>query len=603
MGKLPSMPGKAQIRRTEQVQFSGLRHYENCSDGEIYDMRNMVCDKYPILSTRKERGRIVPPNTGAEQIYADNGVILTICDHTLYYNGIPLLYDVAGGENSRFVRFGNRVVLMPDKLLLNLTYRVRGFAGKDQMPQEPSEGDCYAVWNDWGECKLMVWQNGAWADGGYFGEKIENTTGFAIPAYFEKGTINGKEAKANTIRFVGLSFTENTGPAAWKEGDGVTIEGCSRMPKNNKLAIIREIDQDSDGNLIFRFSENCFAMEEEEDGTAVESFLEDGITVKRTMPDMDVLFEHGNRLWGAKGKEIYASKIGDPRNWNSFDSLSSDSWYLATQGKGEFTAGISYGGYPRFFKEGGMVTVYGSVPSAFQTMEQALLGVKKGEEKSLTHCNNLLFWNSPKGMVIYNGSSAALQEQVFGDWKLQEVRGGGDLRYAYFSADIGIHPLSDTEREYGIFRFDTERQLWSKEDDVPIKSLSFDRGILYGLLSSGEIVVLNGEDPGYGEPGEGPFFSYVEFGDFTAGTMSRKGMSRICLRLEVAEEAEVEIFIQYDSSGEWIGLRKVESIRKGTVPIPIIPRRCDHYRLRLEGYGQWKLHGIEKERYFGSDQF
>ncbi len=601
MGKLPSMPRKDRIYKTEQLAFAGLRHFENCTDGEIYDMENMVCDEYPGLRTRKERAGIASVGEGVRQIYADNGAILSVRDNCLYYNDLLMVHDIL--DWGTFVRFGNRVVMMPDKILLNLNYKILGFGDPENMPESPEEGDCYAVLDQWGEYKLMIWHEGQWTDGGYFAEDMEFTTMFAIPAYFENGRIYNKEAKANTLRFVGLPLSENTGPGRLKEGDGVQIEGCTVKSQNNKIAIIREIDEDGDGNMVLRFSEYCFAMPEGEDGTMVDSFREEGIVVKRTMPDMEILFEHGNRLWGAKGKEIFASKVGDPRNWNCIDGLASDSWYLATQGKGEFTAGVSYG-YPRFFKEGSMVTVYGSVPSGYQTTEQQILGVKRGEQRSLVQCNGLLFWNSPKGMVIYNGSTVALQEQALGDFELESMIGCGEERYVYFGGYIGRNPVINHVKIAGILRFDTERQLWSREAcNMELRCMSFDQGVLYGLYRTGDIVVLNGGETEREKQWEGAFESFVEFGDFTEGTGSRKGVSRLRLRLSVEKDSYVGVLIRYGSAEEWKSLRRIEHQGKETITIPIVPRRCDHYRIRLEGYGQWKLYSMERERYFGTDMF
>ena len=598
MGKLPSMPRKDKIYTTEQVSFGGLRHFANCGEGEIYDMENMVCDEYPALSVRKERTGIESIGESVQQIYADNGVILSVRDNCLYYNDLLMAHDIP--YRTKFVRFGNRVVMMPGKCLLNLNYKILGFADPENMPESPGEEDCYAVLDQWGEYKLMIYHEGNWTDGGYFAEDIEFTTMFAIPAYFENGKINNKEAKANTLRFVGLPLSENTGPSRLKEGDAVQIEGCTVKSQNNKIAIIREITEDENGNMVLCFSEYCFSLPEE-DGTMVESYREDGVIVKRTMPDVEILFEHGNRLWGAKGKEIFASKVGDPRNWNSFDGLASDSWYLASQGKGEVTAGISYG-YPRFFKEGSMMTVYGSVPSAYQITEQQILGVKAGEDKSLIQCNGLLLWLSPKGMVIYNGSTVALQEQALGDYELQEIIGCGDERYAFFGGYLGKRISG--KKVQSILRFDTEKKLWTKESNSPgIDCMTFDDGAVYGLLLGGQVKVLNGGKVTGANQQEGAIDSYVEFGDFTEGTGKRKGVSRLRIRLSVEKESYVRLLIRYDSEGEWKSLRRIEHQGKGIVSVPVIPRRCDHYRIRLEGCGQWKLYGMERERYFGTDVF
>jgi len=605
VGKLPSMPRKDRIYKTETLAFGGLRHFENCGEGEIYDMENMVCDGYPGISTRTERERIATVSESVSQIYMDNGATLSIDKGGLWYNGMDMGLNLERRDMRRawFVRFGNRVVLMPFGILLNISYKILGFAEERNYPPDAEEGDCYAVPTEYATYKLMVRKGEEWKNAGWFAESMAFSSVTKAAAFFENGKLYGKDAKANTIRFESLELSALTGPGGLKEGDAVTIEGCTAVSGNNKTAIIREIGEDENGNGILRFSEYCFSMPEGEDGTAAESCREEGVLIKRTVPDMDILFEHGNRLWGAKGKELFASKLGDPRNWNSYDGLASDSWYLATQGQGEFTAGVSYG-YPRFFKEGSMVTVYGSVPSGFQTTEQQTLGVKRGEERSLVQCNGQLFWNSPKGMVIYHGGTAALQDQTLGDFEIESVIGCGDERYAYFWAYIGRHPLLAHLKLQAVLRFDTVRQVWTKENcAVGCRCLTFDQGAVYCLNTLGEVEVLNGAVTESDEAREELFASYVEFGDFTEGTGNRKGVSRLRLRLSVEAESYVKVKIQYDSDGEWKPIRQVGYCGKGTVTIPIIPRRCDHYRIRLEGVGHWKMYGMERERYFGTDVF
>ena len=78
MAKLPGMPYLGSIRKYKQVQFGGLRHNVNCADGEIYDMENMSMDSYPYLTVREKRGRHIPAQGEATQIYADNGEMLIV---------------------------------------------------------------------------------------------------------------------------------------------------------------------------------------------------------------------------------------------------------------------------------------------------------------------------------------------------------------------------------------------------------------------------------------------------------------------------------------------------------------------------------------------
>ena len=55
MSKLPQIPYGSRLQKMTQVQFGGLRHNDNCADGEIYDMINLSSDHWPCLGTREPR--------------------------------------------------------------------------------------------------------------------------------------------------------------------------------------------------------------------------------------------------------------------------------------------------------------------------------------------------------------------------------------------------------------------------------------------------------------------------------------------------------------------------------------------------------------------
>lgn len=172
---------------------------------------------------------------------------------------------------------------------------------------------------------------------------------------FKDGTYAGEDAQANTIYAAGVDWADY-----FKVGDAVAISGCTAHTENNRTPIIREIDG---ANL--RFYENVFAL-----GEGQNSYTETGtLKIERTVPDLDMLFSSGNRIWGYKDNTICCCKLGDPFNWNVFDGLSTDAWSVETGDPGKFTGCVSYLGYPLFFKKGKIFKVYGSVPKDFQLIE------------------------------------------------------------------------------------------------------------------------------------------------------------------------------------------------------------------------------------------
>lgn len=593
MSKLPALPYGDSIGKTAQVRFGGLRHHINCGDGEFFDMENLTAENYPVLSVRKKRSiQDIPFSGTVKQIYADNGTILLVdAAGDIYYfdenwNGFE--YPIAKTKDPQsvmFVRFGDRVVMMPDKKILNMKYKIAGVRQSvEDLPESVSEGTAYAVGAQEPPFEIFVFMDGKWISNGNFSVPMEQHVETETITILD-GVLYGETATANSIAISDdIDLRE-----LFKVGDAVQIKGLEKVPQNNKTAIIREVEEH-----ILRFSDHCFRMPESESGEAANKYDETGIIrIERTVPDMDIIFGHENRLWGAKGKEIFASKLGDPYNWNCFDGLSTDSYYLQTQDKGEITAGISFG-YPRFFREDSMTTVYGAMPSAFQMQVTAIMGVKKREKLSLASVGGRLLWLSNNGMVLYDGDNVYLQDQVFGNWEMTSVLAQSDAARCYVKADIRSDPSAEGATMTALFCYDANLGLWTKEDDPGIKSMTYMDGKIYAI-SETKVIVIGGEGD------EDEVASYAEFGDFTDGSPNRKAVSKLQLRLEVAEGASLAVKIRYDSSGDWLTVKTVAAGKKRSVYLPVLPHRCDHYRLRLEGVGDWTLYSMARELYVGSE--
>ena len=103
-----------------------------------------------------------------------------------------------------------------------------------------------------------------------------------------------------------------------------------------------------------------------------------------------------------------------------------------------------------------------------------------------------------------------------------------------------------------------------------------------------------------GEPE--PFVSWkAETGILYYQYPDKKYISRFNIRAQMEEGAEMDVYIQYDSSGAWERKGRIKLKGTNTVTVPIRPRRCDHMRIRLEGKGMFRLFSVAKIISFGSD--
>ena len=311
---------------------------------------------------------------------------------------------------------------------------------------------------------------------------------------------------------------------------------------------------------------------------------------------MDFLCENENRVWGCKGDSIYASYLGNPFIWNNFEGLATDSFAVDVGSAGDFTAACSFMGYPMFFKEDHVYKVYGSKPSNFQVMGSARLGVKAGAAKSLAVAGEKLFYLSRSGVASCSGGMPEDISRAFGEMTYQNAVGGSDGRKYYIS-------MKEQETgAWGLFVFDTRTGLWHREDEIQALSFVWDNGSLVLLDSEGGMWLCN--PTGSTEPeGEEPeLASYVEFGDFIENSSDGKGFSKIQLRVELEPGAELSVKLKFDSEEGWQPLSVLQAApKKRSFILPMIPRRCDHWRLRLEGVGAWTLYSLSREYYAGSD--
>lgn len=406
---------------------------------------------------------------------------------------------------------------------------------------------------------------------------------FSGSVQIKNGTYAEESAEANTIKASG---------AAWADwfnvGDAVTISGCATHPENNLTIIIREIDGDE-----LRFYENSFVIDEGGDTETV--------TIARSVPDMDFICENENRLWGCRGDTIYASKLGDPLNWNVFDGISTDSYAVNVGSAGDFTACCGFLGYPVFFKEESIYKVYGSKPGNFQVMGSASLGVETGSDKSLAIAGETLFYLSRAGIVAYSGGIPQSIAAPFGTERYKNAVGGSDGVKYYVS-------MQDAGGAYTLFVFDTRRNLWHREDATQAVGFGWD-GELYMLTAAGDLNVIgNVRETPAGATQEAAVQSFVEFADFyessrysTARGANKKGTGKIQIRMELDANSSATVYIKFDSEESWTEVASVTTSVKRSWYLPIIPRRSDHFRIKIAGTGDWKLYSLSRESYFGSE--
>lgn len=364
-------------------------------------------------------------------------------------------------------------------------------------------------------------------------------------------------------------------------GDAVKFSGVNVSSLNNTTKIVQE----KTANTLVII-----------DADITSSFSDSSITVSRECPDFDFVCEFNNRLWACSNQnhEIYASKLGDPFNWNAFEGLSTDSYALTIGSDGDFTGCLSHQGYVVFFKEDYIHTIYGTKPSNFQLDTMQARGPMKGCEESLCRVDETVYYASRKGICSFQGSiPESISEKL-------------TIKYQRAIANQYNHKLFLNlydGNKWRLYVYDANlsnrrnMELWHKEDDLHMLMTAYGDGKLYYVDSDNELRTIY-DDEGYDNTMEW----FAESGVIEEQSMDRKKLHKIQFNVELDTDSLFEVYVKYDNSPEWIRVYSlIESEKKSRV-IPLRIGRCWHYRYKIHGIGKFKLYGIARTVEYGSDK-
>lgn len=447
---------------------------------------------------------------------------------------------------------------------------------KTQKPDNPANG---MRWRDTVTGKLYVWSAA-------YGQWIAQTQNYIYLSFYstdrlmegEYAYIGMRDGKRQTDLQGNYTVAPFDG---YKEGDAITLEGFG--DKYDSTYVISKVV--SDAALIL----NGFTDKKVTRSVAGDAVLK----TARKIPKLDFVIECNNRLWGCyygpkdendpAGEilnEIYCSALGDPMNWYKYEGTAMDSWTASVGAVGAWTGAAVYGGYPIFFKENTLIRVYGTAPSSFQTAEYKYRGVKEGSSESLAIVDEVLYYNSPDGVLAYSGGVPVKADAALGDVIYDDAVGGAFRGRYYMSA-------KDDGGKYVLLVYDTKLGMWYKEDDLHVRRFCRAGDTFYMVTGNGDVKALSGGS-------ESNFQWFAESGVIGYGDPYKKRLKKVKMRVILPTGSKLAVFVSYDDGdwepcGEWIGT--------GCEPYDIffIPQRCDRFRYRLSGEGECRIISIYRE--------
>lgn len=625
--KLPKPRMLTAAKRQLITTFYGLDRTDRCvedaSDGESYfsDMENGGSDSFPFAASRA--GRAVEKSLAAPC----NGLCgtdkLAYVDGTkLIYDGREVLTDLINGEK-QIVPFGAYLLVFPDAVYYNTVTgesgemddgaAQSGFVRENSFPDVRFyDGETEKTITDYSSIKsyISVEYSGDLSNdrvilepSKMFSDCVETLEiGSFASNYIVLGKKDGMLYYLYSADFTNADENWSAKNCVWKEISVIDVEIGTKLPSPFTDADI--------GNLWY----GSIKVNIEKRGThyyitnkrflSVMDIYENGgfkymITGwrRRNVPVMDYVTACDNRLFGCRmGAQVnadagtnvlYASALGDFKAWEQFQGISTDSWYAHCGESGPFTGACTYNGHPMFFKEDCAYILSGSYPPYSYTVLN-IDGVALGASRSLCEVDGALYYKSRNAVMRYTSSSLGSVSDRLGRLPDAVKAAAGGYSGKYYLSLEGT-----------VYVYDAKRGIWCKEDACGAVDFAVCGGELYIASSKADEI---GSYPIFRLDGATPTESDAAWSLTTPiigyGLPNRKYVSKVLVRMELGGDELPKVELSRDG-GAWEVLtcsayRNAAAERTGSMTIPIRPRRCETFRIRLSGTGAFKLTGITK---------
>ena len=561
-------------KQTDGVtRFTGLDHRPKVKQTAFWDMRNMSGEKLPVMAARKKRRYL--------RTLRDPGGLFAH-DSLCWVDGTGFFYDgervgaVTEGQK-QMVRMGAQVLIWPDAVYYNAQTGEFGQLGAKVYREEISCHICRADGEKYEDYTVSVEAPTEPTNGQYWIDTSETPTvmrdwssaqgmWMSVPTVYVKIEGDG----------IGKPFSQY---------DGVTISGMEVENLNGSFYLV---DRGDDWVIVTALLTEAHTQMAP-------------ITIERQIPEMDFVVELNNRLWGCSSKkhEIYASALGDPKNWNQFIGQATDSYAVTVGSAGDFTGAAAYMGHVFFFKEDCMHRIMGYKPANFEVATTDCRGVQKGSAKSLQLVNETMMHKSRKDVCRMGSSSPAGVSDALGDDVYTDAVAGGEHKRYHIC-------MRDQEGCPHVFVHDTESGSWVKEDELDVMEFATVDGELYALCHNGELWCMTGGGEAYAGNDshmEDEIEWMLDTGVIGIDDPYNRYLSRIQLYCNCEIGSKLIVEAKWDNVEDWREVYRAQKVMRQGMTIPYVPPRCRTIRLRLRGTGGFELYQIIKNTERGSDVY
>ena len=596
--------------------FYGYNHNKIIADGEMFDMKNLSGDDYPLLSLRKKRG-ISSYDTEGNDPVPLNGIhgrdqLVFIRGTDVYWNFVPVQGLNVSADSSmlpkKIVSFGAYVCIWPDKKYFN-TADLSDYGSMERLFSAESSGISLIMCRNNGTDYDMTQITPSSTEPANPTDGMLWVDESSSPAVLRQYMARAEEWMEIATTYIKI---QGTGiGSGLKEYDTVEISGLALGGEDPDPVVEEQVHTLNGSMIVYGCGENYIIV-----AGILSAAVETGDLAAGTvhadlkLPDLDFVVQSNNRLWGCKYgmvngevvNEIYASKLGDFRNWRNYMGLSTDSYTASVGTDGAFTGAITQRGYPVFFKENCIHRVSGMTPDSFTIQTTHCRGVQRGSWRSLAVVAENIYYKAREGIMVYDGNMPQIVSEQMGEELYSDAR-AGVLKDKYYIC------MKDKDNTYRQYVYDTTHGTWWVEDEIQALGYGSVDDELFLIDEVNNTLVSVTGSVGTEEADMDWNATFDLYGvsyqrqsnyDDPKRVRNEKYVSLFKIRLELGANAWMKLYMQYNG-GKWEyqGEKRGNGLRNQV--IPVVPKRCDHVRYRIEGHGDVSVYDISRIMEVGGD--
>lgn len=374
-----------------------------------------------------------------------------------------------------------------------------------------------------------------------------------------------------TLNAAGIDFEIKT---AYSQGwDYATTKAAAELVYDSLRVNLGDAGWDEWGmwRLTIPIQEIAFppSLTSNEDG-----YGEGWVYLRKTSKNSRFLWK--NRLWGYSENNLISTIL------EVLDENGDIDWQTVADGRndnGAYTLPFMTGGnvtgiaalrdYITVFKRNHLCTLSGNTSATFLMNTVPAFGLSEENEKSIAVRGNTVFYMSDGGVYAFSGDYPVLLSEKA---KLEGVAvcAAADNRFYYLSLR--------QDDVYTNYRYDIERGIWYKMDNVHIRQYCSFNGKMMYIDADAEKLMTIGED-------EKVEWEAVLL--FDEGTWRKKKYKEFAV---YGDFKEIDVIAKPDDGPEMpiIHLNKPDKI-------PVIPILCEKLTIKLRGRGDCIIKGFERK--------